>query len=50
MFLLGLDVILANTRTVVSCYLEPGFTLTRERTRDVDTAMLAVSVPALVNV
>lgn len=39
-----------NTRSVVSCQLETRFTLTGEGTGDIDTAMLAVPVPALVNV
>lgn len=41
---------LTNARSVVSCQLETRFTLTREGTGDIDTAMLAVSVPALIDV
>lgn len=39
-----------NARSVVSCQLEARFTLTREGSRDIDTAMLAVSVSALIDV
>lgn len=39
-----------NAGSVVSCQLEARFTLTGEGTRDVDTAMLAVPVPALIDV
>lgn len=39
-----------NTGAVVSRQLKTRFTLTGEGTGDVDTAMLAVSVPALINI
>lgn len=39
-----------NARSVVSRQLETWFTLTREGTGDIDTAMLAVPVPALIDV
>lgn len=39
-----------DARAVVSCQLETRFTLTREGAGDIDTEMLAVPVPALINV
>lgn len=41
---------LTDARSVVSCQLETRFTLTGEGAGNIDTAMLAVSVPALINV
>lgn len=39
-----------NARSVISCQLETRLTLTGERTGHIDTAMLAVPVPALIDV
>lgn len=41
---------LTDARAVVSCQLEPGFTLAGEGAGDIDAAVLAVPVPALIDV
>lgn len=49
-FTIAKDFFLTDAGTVVSRQLEPGLTLTGEGTGDIHAAMLAVPVPALINV